>query len=233
MYSLTFKFKFIMKTDIQIQQDVITQLKWEPVLNAAEIGVAVINGIVTLSGIVDTYAKKLLAENAAKKVIGVKAVAEDIQVGVSPASNKTDAEIALQVVNALKWDTLVPDENIKVKVEDGVVTLEGDVQWAYQRKAAHNAIENLTGVRRINNFITIKPVVTAGNIKQKINAAFQRSATIDAEKISTEVIGSRVILNGRVRSIAEQDDAVAAAWSAPGVTIVENKLRVSEEEFAY
>lgn len=231
-YLLTIKM-FVMKTDAQIQKDVMDQLKWEPVLNAAEIGVAVKNGIVTLSGIVDSYARKTAAESGAKKVAGVRAVAEDIQVGVSPIFRRTDAELAQAVLNALKWDSLVPDENIKVKVEDSVVTLEGEVQWDYQRNAAKNDVENLTGVLRINNLITIKPAVVAGNIKQKIMGAFTRSANIDAEKVAVQVTGSKVSLTGKVRSIAEMDDAVNAAWSAAGVTAVDNRLEVEEEEYAY
>ena len=222
-----------MRTDMQIQQDVIDQLKWEPVLNAAGIGVSVKNGIVTLSGMVDTYYKKITAENAAKKVVGVKAVAEDIQVGVSPITRITDTEIAETVLNSLKWNTLVPDEKIRIKVEDGVVNLEGEVEWDYQRNAAGISIETLPGVKRVNNLITIKPVANPTNVQQKIAAAFQRSATIDAGRISVEVVGRRVILSGKVRSIGEKEDAVYAAWSAPGVGFVENKLKVEEEQLTF
>ena len=144
-----------MKTDSQIQQDVMEQLKWEPFLNAAQIGVAVKNGIVTLSGQVDSYAKKLAAENATKKIEGVKALAEDIQIGVLPLYSKTDSEIAEAVYNALKWHAAVQEEKIRIKVENGIVKLEGEVDWEYQRRNAQAAIENLIGVRLVINLITI------------------------------------------------------------------------------
>lgn len=222
-----------MKSDIQILQDVMDQLKWEPDLNAAEIEVVVKNGIVTLSGKVDTYSQKKAAENAAKNIAGVKAVAEEIQVGTSPAYIKTDTEIAEAVLFALKWNTSIPDEKVKVMVETGVVSLEGEVEWDYQRNAARDAVERLAGVRWINNYILVKPILKPTDIKQKIMAAFIRSATIDSEKIAVETEGGKVILKGRVRSIAEREDAEKAAWSAPGVTGVENDLVVEEEEFAF
>lgn len=222
-----------MRTDNQIQKDVMEELSWEPFLNESEIGVAVKNGIVTLSGIVDSFSKKLSAEKAAKRVAGVKAVAEDIQVGLSPEYNKTDTEIAEAVLNVLKWNTTIPEDRIKVKVENGRVKLEGEVEWEYQRQNARTAIENLTGVNAVNNLISVKPKLKATDIHQKINSAFHRNATIDAEKINVDVIGNKVLLRGKVRSLAEKDDAERAAWSAPGILSVESKLDVEIPEFAY
>ncbi|MGB5008467.1 MAG: BON domain-containing protein [Ferruginibacter sp.] len=222
-----------MKSDIQIQEDVMEQLRWEPFLQASEIGVAVHHGIVTLSGHVDSYAKKLTAENATKKIAGVKAIAEDIQIGVSPAFNKSDTEIAETVLSALKWHSAVQEEKIKIKVENGVVRLEGEVEWDYQRTNAGSAIEYLTGVRSVVNLITVKPKVTAEGIEQKISAAFHRSATIDSGRISAEVAGNKVTLYGKVRTLAEKEDAETAAWSAPGVRSVVNKLEVEVPEYAF
>jgi osmotically-inducible protein OsmY len=213
-----------MKSDSQIQKDVMEELKWEPFLKASEIGVAVKNGIVTLSGHVDSYTKKLAAE---------KAIAEDIQIGVSPADKKTDTEIAEAVLNTLRWHSAVQEEKIKIKVENGNVRLEGEVEWEYQRNNAKVAIENLTGVRSVLNVITVKPKVTSADIQQKINAAFQRSASIDAGKITAEVLGSMVTLRGKVRSFIEKEDAEVAAWNAPGVTSVENKIEIEVPEYAF
>jgi|694.fasta_scaffold18310_8 osmotically-inducible protein OsmY len=222
-----------MKTDAEIQKDVIDELKWEPFLNASEIGVAVKNGIVTLSGIVDSYSKKLSAEKATKRVSGVKAIAEDIQIGISPSYSKTDAEIAEAVLNALKWHTPVKEEKIKIKVEDGIIRLDGEVDWEYQKNNAKIAIEHLAGVRGVNNFITVKPRAMAADVTKKIVSAFHRSATIDANGISVDVQGNKVILRGKVRSIAEKEDAEFAAWNAPGVLILENKLVVEEHEMSF
>ena len=222
-----------MKTDAEIQKDVMDELKWEPFLNASEIGVAVKNAVVTLSGTVDTYSKKEEAENAAKRVSGVKAVAEDIEVKPFATSMKNDTEIARMIADSLKWHSAVQEEKIKVKVEDGWVTLEGEVEWEYQKDAARNAIKNLSSVKGISNLITVKPSVTAKDIKQKIALAFHRSATIDAGKIEIDIIGNKAILSGKVRSWAEKKDAENAAWKAQGITSIENKLIIDTEVFAY
>jgi osmotically-inducible protein OsmY len=222
-----------MKNDAQIQKDVLEQLKWEPVLTANEIGVAVKNGVVTLSGQVDSYSKKIAAEHATKSVAGVRALAEDIQIGVSPAHKKTDTEIAEAVLNALKWHTSVQEDKVKIKVDDGVVSLEGQVDWEFQKTAARSSIENLAGVRAVFNFITIKPKVTTENVRQKIEAAFQRNASLDARNINVEVMGAKVTLRGKVKSFAEKDEATKAAFAAPGVAMVESKLEIEDEEYAY
>ncbi|MDR3714227.1 MAG: BON domain-containing protein [Puia sp.] len=219
-----------MRTDAQIQKDVTDQLKWEPWLNAAEIGVSVKDGVVTLTGLVDTYTKKIVAEAAVRKIAGVKAVAEDIQVGLSPGFVRTDAEIAAEVVNALKWHTAVMEDRIRIKVEGGAVTLEGEVEWNFQRLAAANAIQNLIGVRKVNNFIVVRPVFKPADIKREIVAAFHRSAALDGEKIKVEMRGEKVVLTGSVRSLVEKEDAEVAAWSAAGVKTVENDLKVEEGE---
>ena len=222
-----------MKTDLQIQKDVMEELQWQPFLHSSEIGVAVKNGIVTLSGIVDTYSKKIAAEKAVKKVAGVKAIAEDIQVGVSPIYRKTDAEVAEAILNALKWHSVIQEDKIKIKVEDGIVKLEGEVEWEYQRNIVRKAIENLSGIRYVTNLISVKPKITPNELEQKINNAFLRNATIDAGKINVNVDGNKFVLTGKVRSFAESEDAANVAWAAPGVLNVENKLEIELPQYAF
>jgi len=222
-----------MKTDHLIQEDILEALKWEPFLNETEIGVAVKNGVVTLSGMVDSYAKKLSAEKVAMNVSGVKAIAEDIQVGVSLSDEKTDTEIAEAILNALKWHVAVQEDRIKIKVESGIVKLEGQVDWLYQRNNAKTAIQNLVGVKAVINLITISPKVAQADISEKISAALKRNALVDADKISVEIKGSKAILNGKVRSMIEKEDAELAAAAAYGISSVENNLEVVIPSYAF
>ena len=222
-----------MKTDAQVQKDVMAELNWEPLLNAAQIGVSAKDGVVTLSGIVDTYVKKMVAERATKRVAGVKAVAEEIQVGVSPDYKRSDTEIAGAILVALKWNTAVQDEKIKVRVQDGVVTLEGECDWEYQRTSARASVENLAGVRSVANLIVVVPKVKAEEVEKKITAALQRHACLDANKITVVAHEGNVILEGTVRSFAEKQDAERAAWAAPGVVSVKSNLEVVDLEYAF
>ncbi|MEQ7801945.1 BON domain-containing protein [Pedobacter sp. ASV1-7] len=222
-----------MKNDSKIQKDVMDELKWEPLLNPSEIGVSVKNGIVTLSGEVDSYVKKIAAESATKRVLGVKAVAEDIQVILSPSLKKTDADIAAAVLNALKWNSVVQEDKIKIKVEDGIVKLEGEVEWEFQRKNIKRSIEFLSGVRMVINLIKVKPIIYSSEIKQKITSAFQRSANLDSKAIEVTVTDNKVTLYGKVRSFTEKQDAEDAAWAAPGVLHVDNKLEIEEPEYIF
>ena len=216
----------IMRSDYEIKEDVLAQLLWERNITETEIGVIVENGVVTLSGVVDSYTKKLAAEKAAKKVDGVKAVALDIEVKYGTDYKKTDKEIAKAVINALEWDISVPDDKISVKVEDGWVYLSGDVDWFYQKYSAKKAVENLLGVKGVISTIQIKQAVEPTQIKEKISIAFDRSAEVNAKNITVLVDGHTVTLRGTVNSIAEKDEAQRAAYFAPGVYEVKNELKV-------
>ena len=216
--------------DEQIQRDVLAELKWDARVLPNEIGVAVKDGIVTLTGWVDSYSKKWAAEEAAHRVRNVKAVANDIEVRLSGADERTDADIAAAAVRAIEWDAFVPIDKIDVTVSKGWVTLKGEVEWQYQKQDAERVARRLTGVKGVTNLIVVKPRVTPSDLKQKIEQALVRSAETDAQRITVEVQGSKVILKGTARTWAEKEEAERAAWLAPGVMEVDNQIKVSWKE---
>jgi osmotically-inducible protein OsmY len=217
------------RTDEDIQKDVIAELKWEPRVNPAEIGVIVKDGVVTLTGWVDSYTKRWAAEEAAHRVRGVKAVANDTEVRLGVGSERTDAEIAAAAVRALQWDALLVPEQIEVTVSKGWVTLKGSVEWDYKKQEAERVVRNLAGVKGVSNLIDVKPKTrpTPDEIKKQVEQALVRSAETDAQRITVEVDGSKVVLKGTVRSWAEREEAERAAWRAPGVTSVDNRFAIA------
>lgn len=212
------------RTDEEIQKDVLAELKWDAQMQPNEIGVSVKDGVVTLTGWVDSYLKKWSAEEAAHKVAGVKAVANDIEVKLS--TERTDADIAAAAVRALEWDAFVPSSQVHVTVSKGWVTLKGEVEWQYQKQDAERVVRRLLGVRGVTNLISVKPRVTSTDLKRKIEDALLRNARFDASRISVEVQGSKATLKGTVRSWAEREEAEREAWSAPGILEVDNRISV-------
>lgn len=215
------------KTDVELQRDVIDELRWDPRIGTAEIGVAVKDGVVTLTGTVDTNARKYAAIHTAERIAGVKALAEDLVVKLPTSLQRTDTEIAHAAVTALKWNIEVPDDRVKVRVDDGWVMLEGDVDWQYERNAAEDSVRWLNGVRGVKNSIKIKARAFAPDVQRRIQDALKRSAEVDASKISVAAIDGRVTLRGNVRSWTERKDAESAAWAAPGVTMVDDLITVA------
>jgi len=216
-----------MKTDSEIERDVKAELGWNSDLKSTDIAISVKNGVVTLVGFVPRYIDKYEAEKAAKRVAGVLAVANDIEIRLPAVDERPDPEIAREVVTALKNQLPFSHERIKAVVRDGWVTLEGDVEWQYQRLTAERAVRPLKGVKGIINDIKTKPRVEPSDIKQKIQEAFRRSAEVDANQITVETSGGEVILKGKVRSWLERDEAERVAWRAPGVTKVDDRIVVS------
>ena len=213
-------------TDKELQHSVQNALDWEPSIDAADIGVSVDEGVVTLRGDVKSYPEKATAERVTFGVYGVKGVANDIDVRLADTYKRTDTEIAQAAVSALKWNALVPDEKVAVTVSNGWITLKGRVPWDYQRVAATNSVRDLSGVCGVSNLITVEPHVSAADVKTKIEAALTRSAEIDARRINVTVAGGKVTLSGNVHSWFERDEARHAAWSAPGVREVDDRIAV-------
>lgn len=215
------------RTDEEIQQDVLAELRWDARVQPNEIGVVVKGGVVTLTGWLDSYLKKWAAEEAALRVRGVKAVANDIEVRLSESGQRTDADIAAAAVRALEADAFLSPEKVHVTVSKGWVTLEGEVEWQFEKEDAERVVRRLAGVKGVTNLITVKPRPMPAELRKKIEDALVRSAKTDAEHINVEVQGSKVVLRGTVRSWAEREEAERVAWSAPGVTTVEDQIVVA------
>jgi osmotically-inducible protein OsmY len=216
-----------MKTNEELQKDVQNALKWEPLLHAAEIGVSVKDGVVTLTGSVDSYAKKSEAENATKNIMGVKVVVENIEVKFNSSyAKKDDNDVATEILNAYKWNMEVPNDKIKVKVEKGFVTLDGEVTWNFQKNAAKDAVSKLMGVTGVSNNITIKSESHDAVEKENIENAIKRNWSLSDEDVNVKVSNHKVTLTGTVGSWYQKDEAARIAWSAPGVWTVDNELEI-------
>jgi osmotically-inducible protein OsmY len=213
-------------TDKDLKQAVQNALDWEPSVDPGDIGVSSDNGVVTLRGNVRTFAEKQAAERAALRIFGVKAVANDLAVHLPTSFERTDTEVAQAAVTALKWNSVVPAARLTVTVSDGWITLKGNVEWQYQKDAAARSVRDLFGVKGVTNTIAVLPQVKPIDVRDKIEAAFKRSAEVDARRINVNATDGKIILTGTVRSYAERQEAERAAWAAPGVTQVEDHLTI-------
>jgi osmotically-inducible protein OsmY len=216
-----------MRTNTQLQKTVLAELEWEPRVDASNIGVAAAEGVVTLTGHVKSYPEKIAAERAVKRVSGVRGVANDIDVKLPDSSERGDTELVQAALKALEWDVMVPSDRITVRAANGWLTLEGDVEWEYQRNAAERAVRHLTGVRGCANAILLKPRASESQVKQHIEAALKRRAEFDARQLKVAVDGGKVTLKGAVHSWREHDDALNAAWDASGVSAVHDELTIA------
>ena len=216
-----------MRSDSEIEKNVKAELEWDPDLDATDIAVSVKNGVVTLTGFVKSYTDRYEAETAAKRVAGVVAVANDIEVRMPSVDERPDPDIAREAAAAIKSQLPISSENIKIIVKNGWVTLEGEVEWQYQRQTAENVVRRIKGVKGVSNTILLKPRAEPTEVKRKIQEALRRSAEVDANRIEVEARGGEVILKGAVRSWIEREEAERAAWAAPGVTKVEDRIVVS------
>ena len=214
------------KSDTEIKNDVLSELRYEPRVKVTDIGVLVKDGTVTLNGFATSYGEKWDAVKAVKRIGGVKAIADDIEVKFPESLRRNDGDIATAAANQIEWSTTIPQGSVQVTVSEGRITLEGQVEWWYQKDAAEDGVRYLTGVNRVFNLITIKPKVTPAKIEAAIEAAFERSAVLDAKKIEIETSGNKVTLTGKVRNYTERDEAERVAWAAPGVYSVDNQLAV-------
>lgn len=215
-----------MTEELKLHQRVIDELEFDPALNAAHIGVSVRGNVVTLTGHVETFAEKFAAERAARRVKGVAAVAQEIEVHLADDKKTADDEIAQRAVKLLQWDVAVPSDGIAVKVEHGIVTLTGSVAWAFQRAEAEYDVRKLGGVKGVINSITIRPTVRAEDVRSELAAAFERNADVEAGRVKVDVHGGRVVLSGMVGSWAEREAAEHAAWSVSGVSAVEDRITI-------